>query len=311
VNLSPEKGTASATFTPSLNYYTLRYTSSTVPPVFKLIQTSNNKEIRLLEDNAKVLAKYRDLPKKEFITVNSDGIALNAYIIKPKDFDPSRRYPVIMTQYSGPGSQQVTDSWSVDWQFCAAESGYIVVCTDGRGTGGRGRDFLTITYKNLGHYETIDQVNVAREIAKLPYVDPARIGMTGWSFGGYETLMCLSADECPFAAGVAIAPVTDWRLYDSIYTERYMSTPQMNDEGYNQSAPLNLTDKMNAELLLVYGTADDNVHPANSIEYVSSLQAQNRLCSMLLFPNMNHSINGCNSRAQVYAAMMEFFNTKL
>ena len=311
VNLSPEKGTASATFTPSLNYYTLRYSSTTVPPVFKLMQTAGNKELKVIEDNSKVAAKYRDLPKKEFITVNSNGVTLNAYIIKPKDFDPSRRYPVIMTQYSGPGSQQVTDSWSVDWQFCAAEAGYIVICADGRGTGGRGRDFLTITYKNLGHYETIDQVNVAREIAKLPYVDGKRIGMTGWSFGGYETLMCLSAEDSPFAAGVAIAPVTDWRLYDSIYTERYMSTPQMNEPGYNEAAPRNLTNKMNSELLLIYGTADDNVHPANSVEYVSSLQAQNRLCSMLLFPNMNHSINGCNSRTQVYAAMMEFFNAKL
>ena len=135
--------------------------------------------------------------------------------------------------------------------------------------------------------------------------------MTGWSFGGYETLMCLSAIDSPFAAGVAIAPVTDWRLYDSIYTERYMATPAMNEEGYNESAPLNQPDRMNSELLLIYGTADDNVHPANSVEYVSSLQAQNRLCSMLLFPNMNHSINGCNSRAQVYAAMLEFFSTKL
>ncbi len=232
--LSPEKGTSSASFSPSMNFYTLRYSSSSTAPKYTLVKTLGNKEIRTLEDNSAVMAKFRDLPEKEFITVTSDGYTLNAYMIKPKGFDQSRKYPVIMTQYSGPGSQQVVDSWSVDWQYYAAEAGYIVVCVDGRGTGGRGRDFETVTYKNLGYYETIDQTNAAREIARLPYVDGNRIGMTGWSYGGYETLMCIQAENSPFSTAVAIAPVTDWRLYDSIYTERYMSTPAMNETGYNE-----------------------------------------------------------------------------
>lgn len=311
VDLTPADGTSSATFSPSMNYYTLNYSSAKVPPTYAIFETIKNKEIRKLEDNAAVAAKYRDIPQKEFMTVKSDNINLNAYIIKPSDFNPSKKYPVIMFQYSGPGSQQVLNRWSVDWQQYAAQKGYIIVCVDGRGTGGRERKFETVVYKNLGYYETIDQVNAAREIAKLPYVDSGRIGMNGWSFGGYETLMCASAIESPFKAAVAIAPVTDWRLYDTIYTERYMSTPEINEEGYNSSAPLKQTNRMNTRLLLITGTSDDNVHPANTIQYVSSLQNNNRLCSMLLFPNMNHSINGCNSRSQVYAAMIDFFNANL
>ncbi len=311
IHLTPTEGTSSATFSPAMNYYTLSYSSIQTPPVYSIISTDKNKEIRKLEDNAKVAAKYRDIPKKEFLTLKSDGYDLNAYMIKPSDFNPDKKYPVIMFQYSGPGSQQVVNRWSIDWQYFAAKDGFIVVCVDGRGTGGRERRFETCVYKNLGHYETIDQVNAAHEIAKLPFVDGNRIGMNGWSFGGYETLMCASATRSPFKAAVAIAPVTDWRLYDTIYTERYMSTPEINEDGYNESAPLKHTDSMNTRLLLITGTADDNVHPANTIEYVSSLQANNRLCSMLLFPNMNHSINGCNSRSLVYGAMMDFFKNNL
>lgn len=310
-NLSPAEGTASARFSPSMNYYTLTYSSVATPPVYKLYSTARNKEVRVLEDNSSVAARYRDLPEKEFITFRSDGVELNAYMIKPAGFNPSKKYPVIMFQYSGPGSQQVLNQWSVDWMHYASTQGYLIVCVDGRGTGGRDYSFQTITYKNLGHYETIDQTNVARELARLPYVDGNRIGINGWSYGGYETLMCAQAENTPFKAAVAIAPVTSWRLYDSIYTERYMSTPQINDEGYNESAPLCHTDRMNCRLLMIYGTSDDNVHPANTIEYVSALQSNNRLCSMLLFPNMNHSINGCNSRAQVYAAMLDFFRANL
>lgn len=311
IDITEKEGTSNATFSPGLGYYMLSYSNSHTPPVYKLFATAKNKELRILEENREVGERYKNVVKKEFFTINSDGNQLNAYMIKPRGFSESKKYPVIMFQYSGPGSQQVLNNWAIDWMNYAAEQGYIIVCVDGRGTGGRGRDFTTIVYKNLGHYETIDQTNAARHLASLPYVDGNRIGITGWSYGGYETLMCLSAENSPFKAGVSIAPVTSWRLYDSIYTERYMSTPQINNEGYETSSPLTLTSGMNSELLLIYGTADDNVHPANSVEYVSSLQANNRLCSMLLFPNMNHSINGCNSRAQVYAAMMNFFNNNL
>lgn len=310
-NISPEKGTANAVFAPGCAYYTLNYSDIDTPNKYTLVESKTNKELRVIQDNSELAVRFENAPKKEFMTVSSEGVTLNAYIIKPLNFNASKKYPVIMTQYSGPGSQQVLNKWQKGWEEFAASQGFIVVCVDGRGTGGRGRDFEHIIYKNLGYFETIDQTNAAREIAKLPYVDGDRIGMTGWSFGGYETLMCLTDLNSPFKAGVAIAPVTDWRLYDTIYTERFMSTPQINDDGYNTSAPLNRVKNMNASLLLIYGTSDDNVHPANSIEFVSALQYQNRICNMLIFPNMNHSINGCNSRAQVYCAMLTHFNTYL
>ena len=311
VNLTPEEGVANAVFAPGCAYYTLNFTDSSTPSRYTLISTAKNTELMVLQDNSAVAARFANAPQKEFFTVTSDGVTLNAYMIKPTDFNPNKKYPVIMTQYSGPGSQQVMNRWEVNWQFFAAEQGYIIVCVDGRGTGARGRDFEHIIYKNLGYYETIDQSNAAREIAALPYVDGNNIGMTGWSFGGYETLMSLTELNSPFKAGVAIAPVTDWRLYDTIYTERFMSTPQINDDGYNTSAPLDRVKNMNADLMIIYGTADDNVHPANSIEFISALQSQDKLCNMLVFPNMNHSINGCNSRAQVYCAMLRHFNNSL
>lgn len=312
-DLTPADGTWSAGFAPGMKFYTMTSSSVQQAPVTRLYANEKKpKELRVLAENQSVMDKYRNVPKREFTTFSSDGVELNAYIIKPADFNPSRKYPVIMTQYSGPGSQQVLNSWSIDWQNFAAMNGYIVVCADARGTGGRDRAFETVVYRNLGHYETIDQVNVARQVARLPYVDPARIGMTGWSYGGYETLMCASfAEDNPFAAAVSIAPVTDWRFYDTIYAERYMLTPQMNPEGYEESAPLNHTSGLHCPLLMMYGTLDDNVHPANTLNYVSKLQSEGQFCDMFVFPAMNHSINGCGARAVVYGKMMDFFNKNL
>jgi dipeptidyl-peptidase-4 len=216
-----------------------------------------------------------------------------------------------MTQYSGPGSQSVSDSWSMDWAQYFVKEGFIVACVDGRGTGCRGYEFMTKVYCDLGHYETIDQINAAKYISTLPGVDADRIGMFGWSFGGYETLMCVTDNNNPFAAAVAVAPVTDWRYYDTVYTERYMLTPGQNDKGYNSSAPLKRAGQLSANLLIMYGTADDNVHPDNSIEFVSELESNGLLCDMLLFPNMNHSIYGCNSRAVVYGKMFDYFKRNL
>ncbi len=251
------------------------------------------------------------MPVKEFFTIKSDSYDLNAYMIKPLDFSPSKRYPVIMTQYSGPASQSVVNRWRMDFDQFYAMKGYIVVCVDGRGTGGRGRAFTDVVYKQLGHYETIDQINAANTIAALPYVDSSRIAICGWSYGGYEALMCATEPSSPFAAAVAIAPVTDWRYYDTVYAERYMLTPRQNESGYATSAPINRTSRLSCPLLLMYGTADDNVHPANSLEFVSRMQSQGLLCDMFVFPNMNHSINGCNSRAVVYAKMLDFFDRNL
>ena len=312
VHISPENGTSAAKFSADMDFYLLSHSNVTTPPSFTLYATSKNKKLRVIEDNSDIAAKYRDIPQMEFTTIKANGYDLNAYVVKPQDFDKNKKYPVIMYQYSGPSSQQVLNKWTIDWHIYAAQAGYIVVCVDGRGTGGRERSFETCVYKQLGKYETEDQIAAANYIASLPYVDSERIGITGWSYGGYETLMAISSKNSPYKAAVAIAPVTDWRLYDSVYAERFMSTPQQNAEGYEASAPLNLTKNIdNTELLIMYGTADDNVHPANTIEYLSALQAEDQLCSVLMFPNMNHSIYGCNSRAQVYAAMMKFFDMHL
>lgn len=216
-----------------------------------------------------------------------------------------------MYQYSGPGSQTVINEWKYDWQNYFASQGYLVFCVDGRGTGGRGTAFMYPVYRNLGELETEDQIAGANWLIRQPFVDGNRIGMHGWSYGGYETLLCLSASDSPFKAGVAIAPVTDWRFYDTVYAERYMLTPQQNNTGYNNSAPLNKAEKMNSELLIMAGTADDNVHPENTLEYASALQSSGKLFNMMMFPNKNHSIYGCDARAVVYANMFKFFSKNL
>ena len=185
------------------------------------------------------------------------------------------------------------------------------MCVDGRGTGGRGAAFRTIVYKDLGHYETIDQIAAARHAASLPFVESSKIGIYGWSYGGYEALMAASADDCPYAAAVAVAPVTDWRFYDTVYTERYMLTPAINENGYNSASAIGRALHLGCPLLAMYGTTDDNVHPANTLQYISTLQSAGILADMFVFPNMNHSINGCNARAVVYARMLQFFNQHL
>lgn len=308
--LTPETGWASAEFTPSKNYFTLNYSTATTPPVYTL-RNSKNKVLRTLADNAAYAADYAGAPQKDFLTISSDGNELNAYMIKPAGFDPSRRYPVIMWQYSGPGSQEVFNRWAMDWDIYAARQGFLVVCVDGRGTGGRGTAFRNIVYRQLGKYETIDQLNAARWVASLPYVNPDAIGIAGWSYGGYETLMCATEANGPYAAAVAVAPVTSWRLYDTVYSERFMLTPQQNGPAYDSGAPLERASSLACPLLIMYGTADDNVHPENTIEFVSRLQEAGMDCDVLMFPNMNHSINGCDSRRVVYAKMVDFFRRNL
>lgn len=289
----------------------LNHSDAKTPPVTTLFSAAG-KSIRTVEDNAAYRSRYESkIPAKEFFTFNSDGYELNGYIIKPADFSASRKYPVVMVQYSGPGSQSVVNRWQMDFDYFYAMKGYVIVCVDGRGTGGRGRAFSDVVYKQLGHYETIDQINAANHIASLPYVDSSRIGIYGWSYGGYEALMCATEPSSPFAATVAVAPVTDWRFYDTVYAERYMLTPQQNFDGYRNSAPINRTSRLSCPLLLMYGTSDDNVHPANTLQFVSRLQTQGLLCDMFVFPGMNHSINGCNSRAVVYAKILDFFDRNL
>lgn len=310
-DVSPAEGTANARFSPDMAYYTLSYSSVSTAPRYSLVSSTGDKVVKVLEDNAEYMQEWANEPVKEFFTMESDGNKLNGWILKPKDFSASKKYPVIMFQYSGPGSQQVLNQWGVNWMNYYTQQGYIIMCVDGRGTGGRGRKFMTCVYKDLGHYESIDQVNAAKYAASLPYVDSKRIGIHGWSYGGYETLMASSQPDAPYAAAVAVAPVTDWRYYDTIYAERYMLTPQQNPDGYKVSAPVNRAANVKCPLLIMTGTADDNVHFFNTVQYVANLQMAGGWCDLLIFPNMNHSINGCQDQTVVYARMLDYFNRNM
>lgn len=285
VVIGKEKGTTSLAFSPDMQWYTMRFTDINTPPVFTLYASKTVKPMRTLCDNADMLSRYTNLGRREFFTMTSDGVQLNGSMLKPADFDASKRYPVIMSQYSGPGSQEVLNRWTLNWDDYFVTQGYIVVCVDGRGTGGRGTEFKHSVYRRLGKLETVDQVNAARYVGSLPYADASRIGIYGWSYGGYEALMAATTgDDSPYAAAVAVAPVTSWRYYDTVYTERYMLTPNENEDGYNEGAPVERADDLSCPLLIMHGTADDNVHLMNTMQFVSCLQAENKLCQMLLFP---------------------------
>lgn len=314
-NLTPDTGTASASFNPGCSHCILNYSSSTKAPEYTLVSTAGFKKIKTLVDNTAYQTAYQSMPVKEFfeipVSAGSSSVSLNAYIIRPADFTPSKRYPVILYQYSGPGSQLVLDRWEADWQYYYASKGYIVVAVDPRGTGGRGRAFQDIVYKNLGKYETADLIEATRYIATLPGVDNTRIGIHGWSYGGYETLMSMTDANSPFKAAVAVAPVTDWRYYDTVYTERYMTTPAMNESGYENSSPCERAGNMKGRLLIMSGTSDDNVHLYNTISFQNALLAKGLFCDLMLFPGMNHSINHCDGRRQVYAKMLDFFDKNL
>lgn len=311
--LSMAQGTNSAEFNADLSYYILKFSDVKTPTQYALYN-AKGKKVRDIEMNKDYSDKYLGgMPEKEFITVESDSFILNGYMIKPRNFDASKKYPVIMYQYSGPGSQLVLNEWDLDWLHYAACEGYLIVCVDGRGTGGRDKEFTSVVYKNLGHYESIDQVAVANYLRSLPYVDAKAIGIFGWSYGGYETLMAMTQEGAPFAAGVAVAPVTDWRFYDSIYTERFMQTPQQNENGYESSSVLSRIEKLKGDLLIITGTVDDNVHPQNTYELVAKIHALGMTdqLDMMLFPNMNHSINGCDVRYTLYKKILDYFNEKL
>ena len=251
-------------------------------------------------------------PLREFFTFdNGKGYMLNGFMVKPYDFDANKQYPAVLIQYSGPSSQEVLNNWEIDWYHYLANQGFVVVCVDGRGTGGRGKAFESIVYQNLGRYETEDQLAAARYAASLPYVDGSNIGIWGWSFGGYEVLMALTTGNGTFKAGVSIAPVTDWRYYDSIYTERYMRTPNENPDGYKNGAPITHAANLQGSLLIVSGTADDNVHMSNTMEMTAALIEANKQFDMMIYPNQNHSIRGTNSRYHIYTLVCNFYKEKL
>lgn len=313
VNLTPEIGTHSAIFNPSCTYYIHGYSSATVPPVYTL-RDAKGKVIRTIEDNDQVVeaVEKTNIPAREFFTFdNGKGYMLNGFMVKPYDFDANKQYPAVLIQYSGPSSQEVLNNWEIDWYHYLANQGFVVVCVDGRGTGGRGKAFESIVYQNLGRYETEDQLAAARYAASLPYVDGSNIGIWGWSFGGYEVLMALTTGNGTFKAGVSIAPVTDWRYYDSIYTERYMRTPNENPDGYKNGAPITHAANLQGSLLIVSGTADDNVHMSNTMEMTAALIEANKQFDMMIYPNQNHSIRGTNSRYHIYTLVCNFYKEKL
>lgn len=312
IKISGDNGTYSARFSKDFSYYVQTYSDVKTPNIYE-VYNSKGKKVRTIEDNKVYAEKYTaaNIPVKEFFTLQNDGYTLNGYMIKPVDFDASKKYPVILSQYSGPGSQKVLNSWKMEWEQYFASQGYIIVSVDGRGTGGRGKKFESLVYLNLGKYESIDQNATANYMAQQSYVDKNRIGIWGWSYGGYETLMAMSQSGNKFAAGVAIAPVTDWRFYDTIYAERFMRTPEENYDGYTASSVLNKVDKVTGRVLVMAGTADDNVHITNTLQYQAEMTQQNKIMDMMIYTNMNHSINYCDTRYALYLKVLDFFNTHL
>lgn len=314
--ISIEPGTHRVEFDPTFRHYVDTYSRAGVPPI-QTLRWADGKLVRVVADNARLLAKVEalGLRRPEFLTLTTPaGADLNAWIIRPKGFDPGRRYPLLMNAYGGPGSQTVTDSWggaNYLWHQMLAQDGYLIASVDNRGTGARGVKFKKVVYLRLGRYEAADQIAAARWFGSQPHVDPDRIGIWGWSYGGYTSSLSMLRGSGVFKAALVVAPVTDWRLYDTIYTERFMRTPQENPEGYAESAPLAHTDSLRGNLLLVHGTADDNVHFQNTERLVQRLEAANRQFDMRIYPNKTHSITGGNTRENLYGLFTEWLKKNL
>lgn len=314
--LTTKKGTNNAVFSKGFKYFINYYTNANTPN-YVTLNSKDGSEIRVLEDNEKLnahLKRYTLTPKTFFKFKTSEGVELNAWKILPPNFDEKKKYPVFLTIYGGPGSQTVTNSWGGQnyfWHQLLAQRGYIVVSVDNRGTGARGVDFKKVTYKQLGKYETQDQIEAAKYFSSLPYVDASRIGVQGWSYGGYMSSLCLLKGAEYFKAAIAVAPVTNWRYYDSIYTERYMQTPQENEDGYDDNSPINHVEKLEGNYLLVHGTADDNVHFQNTTEMINALVKADKQFDLAVYPNKNHGIYGGNTRYHLYKKMTDFIMENL
>ncbi len=318
VKLSTQEGTNDALFSTNFKYFLNTYSNLNTPPVYTICDAAG-KTLRTMEDNQALRNTLSTLglgERRFFTFTTQDGVQLNGFMVLPADFSESKKYPVVMHQYSGPGSQQVRDSWNVGnmggalYEQYLCQQGFICVTVDGRGTGGRGRDFEQCTYLHLGNLEAHDQAETAVYLASLPYIDGQHIGIWGWSYGGFNTLMSMSEGRGVFAAGVAVAPPTSWRYYDSIYTERFMRTPKENKEGYDDS-PIGRAAKLQGHLLLCHGTADDNVHFRNTMEYTEALVQADKDYSLLSYTNRNHSINGGNTRRHLFRQITQWFQTYL
>lgn len=317
IRLTKDKGTHRINFSPDFKYYIDTYSSVATPTRVSLHTAPSGKLLQVLEENKRLkqqLESYQINYKEFFSFKTSQNVSLNGWMIKPHNFDKNKKYPVLMFVYGGPGSQQVTDSWdsyNFFWYQLLASKGYMVVCVDNRGTGGRGRAFKHVTYKQLGYYETIDQIEAAKYLAKKPYVDANRIGIWGWSYGGYMSSLCLMKGADVFKAAIAVAPVTTWRFYDTIYTERFLQRPQDNADGYDKNSPLNHVNKLKGKYLLVHGTGDDNVHFQNAVELQNALIRAGKQFQSFYYPNRTHSIFSQNARPHLYTMMTNFLLNNL
>ena len=306
--LTPKDGTNSANFSEEFRYF-INYHSDANTPSHITLHDDRGRLIRVLEDNSqlkKVTEEYGFSEKEFFTFTTSEGVELNGYMIKPPHFDENREYPLFMYVYGGPGHQAVRDSYTTGaWYQMLAQKGYVIACVDNRGTGARGEEFMKTTYLQLGKYETIDQIEAAKYLGAKSYIDASRIGIFGWSYGGYMVGLCMTKGADVFALGVSGAPVTNWRFYDTIYTERYMRTPQENPDGYDDNSPINHVGKLRGKFMIIHGTADDNVHLQNTIEMVDRMISAGKQFELLLYPNQSHGIRG-NAAHHMYTRITDF-----
>lgn len=316
VQLSPVGGTNHAEFSTGFRYFINTHSTNNRVPVVTL-HDANGKLVKTLKDNAalaKTLQEYGVRPVQPFSAEVTPGLVLHGWMIQPPHMDPNERHPVLLTQYSGPNSHDAADRFggrNALWFQMLAQKGYVVVCVDPRGTGRRGREFRHITYGQLGKYEVEDHIALARWLQQQPYVDPDRIGVWGWSYGGYMSSLCITKGADVFKAAIAVAPVTNWRYYDSIYTERYMGLPKDNASGYDDNSPINHVDKLKGNYLLIHGLADDNVHYQNAAEMVNALVRHNKPFDQFIYPDRNHGIYGGTTRLHLFEMMTEWLERKL
>jgi len=314
--LTTKEGQNSADFSADFTYFINTFSSATTPPEYTLHKALTGKKVKDILDNNALLQKLENyqISSKEFSIISVNGNDLNMWMIKPVNFDATKKYPLFMFQYSGPGSQSVSNTWmgSNDyWYQLLASEGYIIACVDGRGTGSKGRDFKKVTQKELGKFEVEDQISAAKKISELAYIDAARTGIWGWSYGGFMSTNAILKGNDTFEMAIAVAPVTSWRFYDSIYTERYMQTPQENPSGYDENSPFNYPEKLKGKYLLVHGTGDDNVHVQNTMRMIEALVQANKEFDWAIYPDKNHGISGGNTRLHLYTKMTNFIKENL
>ncbi|WP_400070632.1 S9 family peptidase [Zobellia russellii] len=314
--LVAQEGSNDADFSADFTYFIHTYSNASTPPVYMLHKALSGKKVKEIKNNNALVEKLKgyEISEKEFSTITINGNELNMYMVKPKDFDPAKKYPLLMYQYSGPGSQSVVNRW-LDardlWHQQLVSQGYVVACVDGRGTGFKGADFKKSTYLNLVKYETEDQIAAAKELSKLPYIDENRTGIWGWSFGGHMSTNCILKGNDVFETAIAVAPVTTWRFYDTIYTERFLRTPEENPAGYDENSPLNYPEMLKGNYLLVHGSGDDNVHVQNSMRMIEALVQANKQFDWAIYPDKNHGIYGGNTRVHLFNKMTNFLQENL